>query len=46
MVNDFFDKKHLVEELKAKFYLTKDDQKNYTNQLLENLRKEKHIHLS
>ena len=37
-------KKLLVERLKMKLYLIKKQQNNYTNQLLENLRKEKYTH--
>ena len=38
-------KKLLVVVLKMKICLIKNKQKNYTNQLLENLMKEKYIHL-
>ena len=45
MVYKFFAKKLLVVVLKMKIFLIKNDQKNYTNQLLENLIKEKYTHL-
>ena len=38
----FFLKKFLVEQLKMKLFLIKNCQKNYTNQLLENLIKKVH----
>ena len=41
----FFDKKNLVEQLKMRICLIKNQQQNYTNQLLENLKKGKHAHL-
>ena len=45
MVYKFFDKKTLVEQLKIKLCLIKIYQKNYTDQLLKYLRKEKYTHL-
>ena len=45
MVYKFFTKKLLVVVLKMKLFLIKNDQKNYTNQLLENVIKEKYTHL-
>ena len=36
-------KKLLVEQLKMKLYLIKNKQKNHTNQLLENLKKESRL---
>ena len=45
MVYKFFAKKLLVVVLKMKLFLIKNDQKNYTNQLLENVIKEKYTHL-
>ena len=44
MACKMFDKKPLVEQLKMKFFLIKNQQKNFTNQLLENLREEKYTH--
>ena len=44
-VYKFFDKILLLGQLKLKLYLIKNYQKNYTNQLLENLRKEKYTHV-
>ena len=41
MVNTVFDKKHLLEQLKIKLFLIKNQQKNYTNQLLEKIEKRK-----
>ena len=41
----FFDKKLLLEQLKMKSYLIKNQQKNYTNQLLEYLKNEEYTHL-
>ena len=41
----FLIKKLLVEQLKMKLYLIKNYLKNYANQLLENLGKEKYTHL-
>ena len=41
MVYKFFDKKLLVEQLKMRISQTKVKQKNYTNQLLKNLSKQK-----
>ena len=38
-------KRLLVEQLKMKLSLIKNERKNYTNQLLENLRKEKYIYI-
>ena len=43
MAYKFFDKKNLL--IKMKTCQTKSQTKNYTNQLLENLRKEKFTHL-
>ena len=40
-----FDKKLLAAVLKIKLFLIKNQQKNCTNQLLENSRKEKYTHL-
>ena len=40
-----FDKKILVEQLKMKSYPIKNYLKNYTNQLLKNLKNEKYTHL-
>ena len=45
MAYTFFDKKLLVKVLKMKVFLRKNYQKNYINQLLENLIKEKYTHL-
>ena len=42
---NFLIKKRLVAVLKMKILLIKNWQKNYTNQLLQNLIKEKYIHL-
>ena len=39
---NFLIKKILVEQLKMKLYLIKNQQKNYTNHLLENLMKKVH----
>ena len=41
MVYKLFNKKLLMEQLKIGLYLTKNQQKNYTKQLLENLEKNK-----
>ena len=41
MVYKCFDEKHQVKQLKMKFFLIKNYQKNYVNQLLENLKKKK-----
>ena len=35
----------MMEQLKLKSFITNNQQKTYTNQLLERLRKEKYIHL-
>ena len=45
MVYKCFDKNILVEQLKIKLCLIKNQLQNYTNQLLENFRKEKYTHL-
>ena len=45
MVYKCFDKKLLVVILKMKIFQTNNWLKNYTNQLLENLIKEKYTHL-
>ena len=45
IVYKYFDKKLLVEQLKKKLHLIKNQQKNYTEKLIENLRKEKHTQL-
>ena len=45
MVCNFFDEKLLVVALKIKIFLVKNQQKNYTNQLFENVIKGKCIHL-
>ena len=42
---NFLVKKLLVVVLKIKIFLTESQRKNYTNYLLENLTKEKYIHL-
>ena len=44
MVYKFFDKNFLVVVLKIKISQTKNMQQNYTNQLLENSRKEKYTY--
>ena len=41
IVYKFFDQKFLVEQLKMKLYLIKNQLKNYTNQLLEKILKRK-----
>ena len=41
----FLTKKLLIKILKMKIFLIKNPQKNYTNQLIENLIKEKYTHL-
>ena len=45
IIYTFFDKKLLLEQLKMKSYLIKNQQKNYTNQLLEYLKNEEYTHL-
>ena len=45
MVSKCFYKKLLAAILKMKLFLIKNQEKNYTNQLLENLIKEKYDHL-
>ena len=45
MVYTFFDKKLLVVVLKLRIFLIKNQWKNYTNQLLENLIKEKYTRI-
>ena len=45
MVYKYFDKKTPSSGIKMKKFLTKNQLKNYTNQLLENFIKEKHTHL-
>ena len=45
MVYNFFHKKLLVVVLKMKIFLIKNQLKNYTNQLLETIIKEKYTHL-
>ena len=45
MVYKPFDKKLFLEQLKTKSYLIKNYLKIYTNQVPENLRKEKYSHL-
>ena len=45
---NFSIKKHLLEQSKielCQLCLIKNEQKNYTNQLLENLKREKYTHL-
>ena len=42
MVYKFFDKKLPLAVLKMRIFQTSNQQKNYTNQLLENLRNEKY----
>ena len=45
MIYNFFDIKLPVERLNIKLCIINNWLKNYTNQLLENLRKEKYTHL-
>ena len=45
MVYKFFDKKASGGTVKNELFLIKNKQKNYTNQLLKNLRKGKYTHL-
>ena len=46
MTFKFFNKQTSMKQSKLKLYLVKNSQDNYTNHLLENLRKEKYTHFS
>ena len=45
MIYNFFDEKFSVSDIKNENMLKRESAEEFTNQLFENLRKEKHTHL-